>query len=796
MLKVSGDCIYFDYKRMPVILESKTLSSVPIGLPISNCKIMLVGENAPNEGEIYVRGLCLGAGYFDYPSVVPLNSVELPEDACLGDTYDDHRLGCYFRTGDYARQLQSGDLVFLGRKDRSIKINGQRIALEEIECVFREHPDVSDAAVLCQRDNVEISQIEAHLVLKQKNKCNENFKSSLRRWMIYRLPQAMVPGLFFFTECLPISSSGKVDYNLLASSSCCKTRDKHSTKNTWDGDLLETIKKVFCDALIVENICTDDNFFELGGNSISAANAAYKLGINMKMLYSFPTPLKLQSALQRKIGSATGSQRIHANKSPDLGATNEPALHSDTRTGNFPESNPHKRMHRALSYSGDDNPVKVLKGDSSVYSPRDLKFNCFWNSDLLHTACSFTRCNKTMHSGKCGKKLLSQTIRCQTSAGKRSAGSMQEIWKVYMESCVDASPLIIFKESNAYLFIGSHSQKFVCIEAKSGFVLWEVKLEGRIECSATVVDNFSQVVVGCYQGNIYFLQFSDGRMCWKFKTGGEVKSQPVVDKQRNLVWCGSYDHNLYALDYKNYCCIYKLSCGGSIFGSPAFDELREKLFVASTSGRVTAISVKASAFAELWIKKLEVPIFGSLSISSSKGSIICCLVDSSVVSLAYDGSIIWRANTGGPIFAESCISDTLPSQVLVCSRDGRIYSFELEDGKLLWQYATGEPITSSAYVDESMELVANISSQPGCRLVCVCTSSGSIIVLCVSSLETASGGTRSQSGKIRVEELGRLNLEGDIFSSPVMIGGKIFVGCRDDYVHCIGCEHGMNVTNY
>lgn len=37
----------------------------------------------------------------------------------------------------------------------------------------------------------------------------------------------------------------------------------------------------------------------------------------------------------------------------------------------------------------------------------------------------------------------------------------------------------------------------------------------------------------------------------------------------------------------------------------------------------------------------------------------------------------------------------------------------------------------------------------------------------------------------KVEEFARLDLEGDIFSSPVMIGGRIFVGCRDDYVRCI-----------
>lgn len=36
----------------------------------------------------------------------------------------------------------------------------------------------------------------------------------------------------------------------------------------------------------------------------------------------------------------------------------------------------------------------------------------------------------------------------------------------------------------------------------------------------------------------------------------------------------------------------------------------------------------------------------------------------------------------------------------------------------------------------------------------------------------------------KVQEFARLELQGDIFSSPVMVGGRIFVGCRDDYVHC------------
>lgn len=284
-------------------------------------------------------------------------------------------------------------------------------------------------------------------------------------------------------------------------------------------------------------------------------------------------------------------------------------------------------------------------------------------------------------------------------------------------------------------------------------------------------------MVGCYQGNIYFLDFSNGNIYWSFRTAGEVKSQPVVDRSRQLVWCGSYDHNLYGLDYISYCCVYKFQCGGSIFGSPVINEVQNTLYVASTSGRVTAISLKASPCSKLWVRELESPIFGSLAISFQGGTVICCLVDGHVVALNSNGTVFWKVKTGGPIFAGPCLTQALPSQVLICSRNGCIYSFELENGNLVWKYDLGEPITSSAYVDENLVLVSD-PTHISYRLVCVCSSNGSIYLLRVPV-------ERKRVLENGAYEFARINLQGEIFSSPVMIGGQIFVGCRDDYLHCL-----------
>lgn len=212
---MSGDCTYFDCCRLPQILDLELLSSVPIGVPLSNCEIALVGKlNEPNVGEIYVGGTCLMVGYLS--------------EINHGHPYEADDFS-HFRTGDFAKRLQSGDLILLGRKDRVVKVNGQLVALEEIENTLREHPAVNEAAATLYRTPNDVSHLVSYIVLKSTKVLSETNTSyvdeshnkelvaSIKSWMVRKVPPAMVPSYYFIIDSLPTTSTGKVDYAMLPS---------------------------------------------------------------------------------------------------------------------------------------------------------------------------------------------------------------------------------------------------------------------------------------------------------------------------------------------------------------------------------------------------------------------------------------------------------------------------------------------------------------------------------------------------------------------------------------------------
>lgn len=116
-----------------------------------------------------------------------------------------------YRTGDQAWMDHDGQVWILGRKDRQIKIRGQRIDPEEIEISLHAHPGISQAAVAARPDSQNDKQVVAWVVRHSHNVTED----ALRHWLQQRLPAAYLPGRWVFLDALPLNANGKTDWSAL-----------------------------------------------------------------------------------------------------------------------------------------------------------------------------------------------------------------------------------------------------------------------------------------------------------------------------------------------------------------------------------------------------------------------------------------------------------------------------------------------------------------------------------------------------------------------------------------------------
>jgi amino acid adenylation domain-containing protein len=154
-------------------VEAKSMpgATVPIGLPLANCRAYILdqqGELVPSgvTGELYIGGNSVARGYIHRPSLTALHFLPDPFASRPGQRM--------YRTGDLVRYCPRNGLEFCGRADDQVKIRGYRVEPSEIKSVLEQHPDVSGAIVLPFRCVSGGQQLAAFVV----SSCGKPLKSS------------------------------------------------------------------------------------------------------------------------------------------------------------------------------------------------------------------------------------------------------------------------------------------------------------------------------------------------------------------------------------------------------------------------------------------------------------------------------------------------------------------------------------------------------------------------------------------------------------------------------------------
>nr|WP_256272912.1 amino acid adenylation domain-containing protein [Corynebacterium diphtheriae] len=124
-----------------------------------------------------------------------------------------------YNTGDEGMWLPNGEIRFLGRVDRQVKINGFRIELGEVDAALARCASVKSAISAAPQDASGRKRLLGHVVPTQPERFDD---SVLRRELAEHLPSYMIPSRFVVHDHLPVTDNGKVDHKALPNPWCAE----------------------------------------------------------------------------------------------------------------------------------------------------------------------------------------------------------------------------------------------------------------------------------------------------------------------------------------------------------------------------------------------------------------------------------------------------------------------------------------------------------------------------------------------------------------------------------------------
>ncbi|MGC1191263.1 MAG: non-ribosomal peptide synthetase [Candidatus Binatus sp.] len=280
---------------------ARAATSVPIGRPVANTIVYVVGEDgmlAPigAAGELYIGGAGVTRGYWRRP--------DLTAERFVANRFEPSRAGRLYRTGDLVRYRDAGEIEFIGRSDQQVKIRGFRIELGEIETVLGADPAVHEAVVVARRNPADNLVLAAYVVLKSGSHVSAQ---ELKDYARKKLPEYMIPSVVSFIWAMPLTPNGKTDRKALPDPAFGAVAEAG-----WPGpastELERVIAELWQDALGLDAVGLKINLFDLGANSLSVAEVATSLRQRLKReipltdFFAYPTI----AALAAHLGGSNG----------------------------------------------------------------------------------------------------------------------------------------------------------------------------------------------------------------------------------------------------------------------------------------------------------------------------------------------------------------------------------------------------------------------------------------------------------------------------------------------------------
>ncbi|KAM7168240.1 beta-alanine-activating enzyme isoform 2-T3 [Macrochelys suwanniensis] len=641
-------------------------------------------------------------------------------------------------TGDFVR-VKDAKMFFLGRKDNQIKRHGKRLNIECVQQAAEGLCHVEACAVTWYRQEKLIL-----FVVPKDNLARDSLKELQKHLPTYAIPDELV-----LIETLPFTLHGKIDVSELSKiySNHLNSR-RHDSKLSGAEELWERLQYLWKSLLSLPDdspsISKDSLFLYSGGNSLKSL----RFHDEIENLAGKAIPGLLEVILSSSIAE------IYQHVLKAVFSSEDQIMNHNTVKRKLNES------------SGGEFHGEYTKPKSRRYFNAAAGLIAFIALNRGNRMLSVTSPESLMNPYNAGQ--AGTELRQQASYSSAVTSNTMKYEVTENKSGKNRSNPEIASKANE---TGTHSveqapSEETLLKMPEKLILhvrWKSNMGKCVDASPLVIipatdDLSATVYVGSHSHTMQAIDLYSGKIKWERILGDRIESSACVSKCGNFIIVGCYNGLVYVLRSHNgeIHCIFTTE--DAVKSCAVVHPSTGLVYIGSHDQHIYALDIYDTGN-KIWKSSCGKPLFSSPHCSEQYVCIGC--VDGNVYCFSHSGEKVWQFSTGGPVFSSPCISSLTKQEIYFGSHDCFIYCCNME-GNLLWKFETTSSVYATPFVFHSHDLESE-------TLLAATSTDGTVWVL------------NAKNGLVA----GVDTLPGEVFSSPVVCGSRLVVGCRNDYVYCL-----------
>jgi outer membrane protein assembly factor BamB len=347
------------------------------------------------------------------------------------------------------------------------------------------------------------------------------------------------------------------------------------------------------------------------------------------------------------------------------------------------------------------------------------------------------------------------------------------LWTFTTGDQVQSSPVYY----NGIVYFGSDDGKVYAVDALMGEEIWNFSTGNLVLSTPAIHDG--TLYIGSSDGYLYVLDAATGSEKWNFRIEGEfgeIKSSPVIE--HNLVFFGATDFNIYAVNLTSHDAEWTFETGGEIWASPSVSwpylyvgALDATLYCLWAANGTQAWNYTSTSWEGIYTSS---PVWNDMvffgegmdgeglhALNATTGELIWVLGDIGPMygSPAVHRGVVYIPAWGPPSMLYAVpVVDPSPGDHMI-TKDEVYWSFQIDD----------EQGGSSPTVSDEWVVVGSDYGMGGeGRIFCIDIGTG--------------------------KERWNATTGGDVYSTPTVNNGVVYVGSNDKRVYALGGSGEARMT--